>query len=283
MYAYLHDQTLRLINNGYTGIEIAEMIELPPALQKAWHTHGYYGSVSHDVKAIYQRYMGWYDGNPARLWQLPPVEAAQRYVEFMGGADAVVRKARTSVENKDLRWAAEVLDHVVFAEPGHQQARMLLADVLEQLGFGCENGTWRNAYLSGAYELREGSFGTPTVTASPDMLAQLPPHMLFDALAVQVDGPKAADLDLATRWRFPDHNETYRVTLRYGVLTSIQDGARNVTLTVTVPQTALAHLATGDIDAAQARGLTLDGDAATLHQLMNVLDPGDPAFNIIEP
>ncbi|MGH3208422.1 MAG: alkyl/aryl-sulfatase, partial [Trebonia sp.] len=134
LYAYLHDQTLRLLNQGYTGSEIAEQIELPPALQRAWHAHGYYGSVSHNVKAIYQRYMGWYDGNPARLWQHPPQEAAKRYVEFMGGADAVVDKARASVAGGDLRWAAQVLDHVVFAEPGHQAGRALLADVLEQLG-----------------------------------------------------------------------------------------------------------------------------------------------------
>ncbi|MGH2928736.1 MAG: alkyl/aryl-sulfatase, partial [Solirubrobacteraceae bacterium] len=127
LYAYLHDQTLRLINQGYTGTEIAEQIELPPALRRAWHAHGYYGSVSHNVKAIYQRYMGWYDGNPARLWQHPPTEAAKRYVAYMGGADAVVGKARASADDGDLRWAAQVLDHVVFAEPGHQAGRALLA------------------------------------------------------------------------------------------------------------------------------------------------------------
>jgi alkyl sulfatase BDS1-like metallo-beta-lactamase superfamily hydrolase len=161
LYAYLHDQTLRLINQGYTGAEIAELFELPPALRRAWHTRGYYGSVSHNVKAIYQRYLGWYDGNPARLWQHPPQEAAKRYVAFMGGADAVVEKAHACYQDGDLRWAAQVLDHVLFADPGHQAARALLADVLEQLGFGSENGTWRGAYLSGALELRRGNFGTP--------------------------------------------------------------------------------------------------------------------------
>jgi alkyl sulfatase BDS1-like metallo-beta-lactamase superfamily hydrolase len=283
LYAYLHDQTVRLINKGYTGSEIAEMLQLPPALQRSWHTHGYYGSVSHNVKAIYQRYMGWYDGNPARLWQLPPAEAARRYVEFMGGAGSVVDRARKSAEDGDLRWAAQVLDHVVFAEPGHQEGRALLADVLERLGFGSENGTWRNAYLSGAHELREGNFGSPTVTTSPDMLAELPPEMFFDALAVQVDGPKAWDLDLAVGWRFPDHGTTFRTTLRNGVFTYVRDGQGEVTLTVTVPRAALVHLALGDVGAARAAGMVLAGDAAALHQLIGTLDPGDPGFAIIEP
>ena len=283
LYADLHDQTLRMINQGYTGIEIAEQFELPPALERAWHAHGYYGSVSHNVKAIYQRYMGWYDGNPARLWQHPPQEAARRYVEFMGGADAVVEKARASFKDGDLRWAAQVLDHVVFAEPDHQAGRALLADALEQLGFGSENGTWRSAFLSGAIELREGNFGTPTVAASADMLGQLPPELFLDAIAIQVDGPKAWDLDLALRWEFPDHHATYRTTLRNGVFSYTRDGAGDVTLTVTVPRTALGALAAGNVDAASAAGLTLDGDAKVLQQVLGVLQPGDPAFNIIEP
>jgi alkyl sulfatase BDS1-like metallo-beta-lactamase superfamily hydrolase len=282
LYAYLHDQTMRLINQGYTGAEIAEQFQLPPALQRAWHTHGYYGSVSHNVKAIYQRYMGWYDGNPARLWQHPPQEAAKRYVAFMGGADAVVAKARTSYQEGDLRWAAQVLDHVVFAEPGHQPGRALLADVLEQLGFGSENGTWRSAYLSGATELRSGNLGTP-VAAPADLLGQLPPELFFDGLAIQVNGPAAWDLDLAARWVFPDHGATYRTTLRNGVFSYVRDGSGDVTLILTVPRPALAALAAGDPGAALGAGLSLDGDAAALQQVFGVLQPGDPDFNIVEP
>jgi linear primary-alkylsulfatase len=283
MYAYLHDQTLRLLNRGFTGPEIAEMIELPPAMQQAWHAHGYYGSVSHNVKAVYQRYMGWYDGNPARLWQHPPAEAARRYVDFMGGADAVVRKAKRSAADGDLRWAAEVLDRVVFAEPEHSEARSTLADVLEQLGFGCENGTWRSAYLSGAFELRKGNFGTPTVAASTDLLAQLTPGLYFDGVAVQVDGVRAWDLDLAIRWIFPDHDEVYRTTLHNGVFVYVRDGAGPTTLTVTVPKSSLGYLAGGALEAATGAGLVLDGDQGTLEELFAVLDKGDPAFNIIEP
>ena len=282
LYAYLHDQTMRLLNQGYTGAEIAEQFELPPALERAWHAHGYYGSVSHNVKAIYQRYLGWYDGNPARLWPHPPQEAARRYVAFMGGADAVVDKARASYQDGDLRWAAQVLDHVVFAEPDHQAARALLADVLEQLGFGAENGTWRNAYLSGATELRSGNFGTP-IGAPVELLGQLPPELFFDAVAIQVNGPAAWDLDLAARWVFPDHDATYRTTLRNGVFSYVRDGSGDVTLTMIVPRPALAALAAGDPGAALGAGLTLDGDTMALQQVFGVLQPGDPDFNIIEP
>ena len=283
LYAYLHDQTLRLLNQGYTGPEIAEMIELPPALEQAWHTHGYYGSVSHNVKAIYQRYLGWYDGNPARLWQHPPQEKARRYVEFMGGADEVVAKARRSFGEGDLRWAAEVLDHVVFADPGHAAAKSLLADVFEQLGYGSENGTWRCEFLSAAMELRTGNFGTPTAAASADIVSHLSPDMLFGALAVQVDGPKAWNLDLAIRWDLPDHGASYRTTLHNGVLTYVKDSDKPVGLTLTVPAPALAALARGNLDAARSNGLTTSGDESQLATLFSVLQPGDPNFNIVEP
>jgi alkyl sulfatase BDS1-like metallo-beta-lactamase superfamily hydrolase len=283
LYAYLDDETLRLLNQGCTGAEIGEQFVLPRRWSRAWHVHGYYGSVSHNIKAIYQRYLGWHDGNSARLWQHPPQQAAKRYVAFMGGADAVVDKARASYQAGDLRWAAQVLDHVVFAEPGHQAGRALLADVLEQFGFGSENGTWRSAYLSSALELRSGSFGTPTIAASADLLSQLTPELFFDAVAIQVNGPAAWDLDLATRWAFRDHHATYRTALRNGVLGYVRDGSGDVTLTITVPRQALGTLATGDPDGARAAGLTLDGDAASLQQIFGVLLPGDPAFNIVEP
>ena len=139
--------------------EIAEAMVLPPALEAAWHTRGYYGSVSHNVKAIYQRYMGWYDANPANLWQHPPVQRAVRYVAAMGGVDALLTAARGAFEAGDYRWAAELASHLVFAEPDHAPGKELLAATFEQLGFGAENGTWRCAYLSGAHELRHGSFG----------------------------------------------------------------------------------------------------------------------------
>ena len=156
LYAYLHDQTLRLLNQGYTGAEIAEQFQMPPVLENAWHTHGYYGSVSHNVKAIYQRYMGWFDGNPARLWPHPPEALAKRYVDALGGIDRVVELAQKAFDEGDFRWAATLLDHATFADAEYPKVRELYADTLEQLAYGAENATWRNFFLSGATELRDG-------------------------------------------------------------------------------------------------------------------------------
>lgn len=289
LYAYLHDQTLRMLNEGLTGPEIAERMALPPALEHAWHTHGYYGSVSHNVKAIYQRYLGWFDGNPSHLWQHPPVEQAKRYVAYMGGADAVVSRSRASFADGDYRWVAEVLGHVVFAEPGHAAARELLADTYEQLGYGAENGTWRNFYLSGATELRSGPFGTPVSTSAADLLDQLTPEMLFDALAVQVNGPRAWDEDLTIDVVLGDAGSRYRVRLARGVLTHRRvdvttgaDSTRGPDATVTVPHhQQLAMLAGGDAEAMAAAGIVLTGDASAIARLVAVLEPGDPDFAIV--
>ena len=285
LYAYLHDQTLRMMNQGLTGAEIAEAMVLPPALEKAWHTRGYYGSVSHNVKAIYQRYMGWYDGNPAHLWQHPPVEAGRRYVTAMGGADAVVEQARAASEEGDLRWAAEILSHVVFAEPGHGVAQALLADTFEQLGYGSENGTWRSVYLSGATELRHGTFGTPTVTASPDIVANLSPEMLFDAVAVRVDGPRCWDERLTLDVRFSDAPGRYRLQLANGVLTySTADRPDPADARMTLPREALSALAGGaTADALAEAGAQLDGDDTVLTRLFAALDVPDPDFAIVTP
>jgi alkyl sulfatase BDS1-like metallo-beta-lactamase superfamily hydrolase len=288
LYGYLHDQTLRMLNQGMTGIEIAEVFQMPPALENAWHARGYYGSVSHNVKAIYQRYMGWYDGNPANLWKYPPTEVGSRYLRYMGGADAVVAKAREDFAAGDFRWAAEVLSHVVFTDPDHTEARELLADTLEQLGYGAENGTWRSAYLSGAHELRHGSFGTPTVTASPDMFAQLSAEQWFDAFAIRVDGPRAWNENLSIRVDLTDLGQVHRLTLRNGVLShtssaAATDADADVTLTLTMP--ALTALLAGQIPPEEFAdaGIKLDGDADVLGRLLAVLDEPDPDFAIVAP
>ncbi|MFF0343522.1 alkyl/aryl-sulfatase [Kribbella sp. NPDC004875] len=286
LYAYLHDQTLRMLNQGLTGAEIGEQLQLPPALENAWHARGYYGSVSHNVKAIYQRYMGWFNGNPAELWRHPPVEAAKRYVEFMGGTDAVVAKAKVSFDQGDFRWVAEVVNHVVFAEPDHAAARALLADTYEQLGYGSENGTWRNFYLSGATELREGNFGTPAQTAALDIIANLSPSMLFDALAIQINGPRAWDEKLTIDVAFDDLDERYRLSLSNGVLSyssAPQRGAADATLTM--PRAALPVLAQQATDPGQlaAAGVKVTGDSTVLGRLFGLLDAGDPNFSIVTP
>jgi alkyl sulfatase BDS1-like metallo-beta-lactamase superfamily hydrolase len=270
LYGYLHDQTLRLLNQGYNGAEIAEMIQMPPALEASWSTHGYYGSVSHNVKAIYQRYMGWFDGNPARLWPHPPKPLAERYVAAIGGVDRVVELAQEAFDAGDYRWAATLLDHAVFADEDHAAARTLYADTLEQLAYGSENGTWRNFFLSGATELREGNFGTPTSTNAPLILAQLTPEQLFDAVAIRVNGPKAWDLSLAIDVTLSDLGLVY--------VEREPDASTPLGLTLTKPR--LIRLAGGDT---QSEGIEVSGDLEVLTQLLAVLDEADPNFNIVTP
>jgi len=283
MYAYLHDQTLRLLNQGYTGVEIAEMFQMPPALERAWHTHGYYGSVSHNVKAIYQRYMGWFDGNPARLWPHPPEALAPRYVEAMGGIDRVVDFAKTAFDSGDFRWAATLLDHAIFTDSGHAGARALYSDTLEQLAYGAENATWRNFFLSGAMELRDGNFGTAGQVASPTMLSQLTPEQIFDGLAIRVNGPRGWGRDIAIDITFTDTAVNYRLTLRNGVLVHRKAAPDPTTATVTVTlagEMRLLALVLGDFG---APGLELSGDRGALQAFLDVLDAPDPNFNIVTP
>lgn len=286
LYAYVHDQTLRMLNQGFTGPEIAEKMVLPPALDQAWNARGYYGSVSHNVKAVYQRYMGWFDGNPSHLWEHTPEERAKRYVTLLGGTDATVSAAETAFGAGDFRWAAELLNHAVFAEPTHQAARALLADTYEQLGYGAENGTWRNFFLSGTKELRSENFGTPTATASPDVLAQLTPEMLFDALAVQINGPEAWDVRVVIDVVVTDMRKRYRLWLSNGALVysaALQQGEAEVKLTATARElTALAVYGL-DPDALREAGVDIDGDDGALERLGALLDPGDPNFNIVTP
>lgn len=286
LYAYVHDQTLRLLNKGYTGPEIAEMITLPPALDKTWSARGYYGSLSHNVKAIYQRYMGWFDGNPAHLWEHPPVERAKRYVKLAGGAEQILFQAREAFAEGDFRWTAEILNHIVFAEKDNLAAKNLLADTYEQLGYGCENGTWRNFYISGAVELRSGNFGTPTSTAGGDVGSQLTPEMLFDSLAIKIDGPKAWGEKLTVDVILGDIDVRYRLWLSNGALiySKVKQGtAADVTISGTKRQ--LCALAVCGLDPGRLKkaGLDISGDAAALGQLAGLLDMGDGNFNIVTP
>ena len=283
LYAYLHDQTLRQLNQGFTGIEIAETFQMPPALAKAWHAHGYYGSVSHNVKAVYQRYMGWFDGNPARLWPHPPEAIGPRYVEAIGGIDRVVELAQRAFDDGDFRWAATLLDHAVFADDNHAGARALYADTLEQLAYGAENATWRNFFLAGATELRDGNFGTPTQTTSLSLVSQLTPEQIFDSFAISVNGPRAWDLDLAIDVTFSDVATNYRLTLRNGVLVYRKVAADASTTTATVTLANKLRLLTFAAGDATSPGLDVTGDAAALPSLLGVLDKPDPGFDIVTP
>ncbi|MFJ3881613.1 alkyl/aryl-sulfatase [Streptomyces sp. NPDC090077] len=286
LYAYVHDQTLRLLNQGLTPLEIAERIQLPPALERAWHTHGYYGSLSHNTKAVYQRYLGWFDGNPAHLWEHPPVEAARRYVAFMGGPQNVLERARASFAEGDYRWVAQVVNHLVFADPGNAEARSLQADALEQLGYGSENGTWRNFYLMGAHELRHGGVGTPTVAASPDLIATLTLDQVFDSLAVRVNAPACWDKTVTVRWSLDDGR---RITqwLRNGVLSHsshARAAAGQPDVEISLGEADLRAVLIGAVPATElARRAGISGDPAKLTELLDALDAPDPDFAIVTP
>jgi alkyl sulfatase BDS1-like metallo-beta-lactamase superfamily hydrolase len=279
LYAYLHDQTLRLLNQGYTGIEIAEMIQLPPALDKTWNTRGYYGSVSHNVRAIYQHYMGWFDGNPAHLWELPPEPSARKHVAAMGGAAAVLEQAKTALGEDELRWTAQLLNYVVFADPANTEARELLAQTYTRLGHGAENGTWRNFYLQGAKELRGTVQKLQLDVSNPDMASALTIDQVFDSIAIRVNGPKAWDKQITIDWTFTDLKEQKRLTLSNGVLihSKPDDTPADLHLTLTKAQ-LLGLLATQKIEGIQA-----SGDQHALAGLLGVLDSSDPEFAIVTP
>ncbi|MFI0420752.1 alkyl/aryl-sulfatase [Spongiactinospora sp. 9N601] len=280
LYAYIHDQTLRMLNQGMTGAEIAEAIRMPPALEQAWHTHGYYGSVSHNVKAVYQRYLGWFDGNPAHLWEHPPVELARRYLACMGGRDAVLDHARRYIDDGDLRFAASLLNHAVFADEHDRQAREMLAEVYTRLGQGAENGTWRNFYLVGALELTGDVVPANLDTTSPEMIAALTIEQVFDSLAIRVDGPKAWNESLAIDWHLTDLDQRHRTTLSNGALIHQADPPpRPVDLTLTLTKQQLLGLLTGQ----SADGIEHEGDMDFLGRLITVLEDPDPAFAIVTP
>jgi alkyl sulfatase BDS1-like metallo-beta-lactamase superfamily hydrolase len=286
LYGYIHDQALRLMNKGYIASEIAEMLEFPPELEQEWHCRGYYGSLNHNLKAVYQRYLGWFDGNPAHLWPYPPEAAAERYVALAGGAEALLVHAREAFERGDYRWVVELVNHLVFAQPDNQQARELQGQALEQLAYGSENATWRNFFLMGARELREGVAGT-AARVPPDFLASLSDAQLFDGLAIQLDGPRAGDRRIALHWRFTDTSNEYSLTVQHGVLNH-RRGAPSDTpdAVVSIERSALNEVigGTSSLEEVVAAGrLTVDGDQAKLGELLGLLDPPDPNFAIVTP
>ncbi len=289
-YQYLHDQTLRLINHGLTPMEIAETLtELPPALERKWYLRGYYGSISHGVRAIYQKYLGYYDGNPAHLDPHQPTAAGERYVALAGGADALLDHARAAFDEGDYRWVAEVVNHLVFADPQNRAARELQADALEQLGYQSENGTWRSLYLSGAHELRNGVFhGAELSVATPDTIRAMTPDLYFDYLGIRVDGTRAAALGTRTLdWVFTDLDARYAVTLRNGALTYRRGRhADGSDATVTLAKASLDRVTLGEAtfdEAIREGAITVTGEPSALTDLLGVLDTFELMFNVVEP
>jgi alkyl sulfatase BDS1-like metallo-beta-lactamase superfamily hydrolase len=287
LYKFLHDQTVRLMNHGYKAAEIAERLTLPKSLASTWHTRGYYGTLSHNAKAVYQRYIGWYDAHPAHLNPLPPVERGQKYVEYMGGPKAVIARAREDFAKGEYRFVAEAMSHVVFADPLNAEARELGADALEQLGYGAESATWRNAYLLGALELRQGPPPVAVRDVSPDLVRNMSLDHFFDYLGVRLNAEKAEGRRLVVNWVFRDIGRSYVLTLENCALTYRTDRERaDADATVALERSVLNRLVLREVTFAEAveRGLVaLEGDAARVAELFGLLDSFSLMFEVVEP
>jgi alkyl sulfatase BDS1-like metallo-beta-lactamase superfamily hydrolase len=288
LYKFAHDQTVRLMNHGLTAAEIAETIRLPKSLEEAWHGRGYYGHIRHNVKAIYQKYLGWYDANPVNLDPLPPVESGRKYVEYMGGADAILARARKDFDNGEFRFVAQALSHLVFAEPDNAAARALLADTFEQLGYAAESATWRNAYLFGAQELRQGMPKVPSRPPMPrETLAALRTEQIWDVLGIRLNGPKAEGKRIVLNWSFSDTGERFVLNLENCALTyaaGVQ--ADNADASFTLARATLDEVIakqTSFPEAVAAGKVKLAGNPMRLAELMGLMDEFPRMFEIVEP
>jgi alkyl sulfatase BDS1-like metallo-beta-lactamase superfamily hydrolase len=287
-YRYINDQTLRLANHGHTPTEIGELIELPATLAHDWNLRGYYGTVNHNVKATYVKYLGWFDGNPANLHTLPPEQAAKRYVEFMGGAEKVLAKARAAFVEGEYRWVAEVVNHVVFADPTNTQARELQARTFEQMGYQAESGSWRGHFLTGAQELRHGTPDLPFPgTATPDSVRAMSLPLLLNYLAMRVNGPQAGDKQITLNFAFSDTGEKAVLELRNGSLShSLDRTDPDADATVELTRESLNGVIMGEADLveeAKSGKIVVKPDTAPLAALVELLDTFDIWFNVVEP
>jgi alkyl sulfatase BDS1-like metallo-beta-lactamase superfamily hydrolase len=288
MYAYMHDQTVRLMNKGYTPTQIADQLRtLPPNLANKWYARGYYGTLSYNVRAVYQRYLGFWDGNPANLNPLPPVEGARKTIEWMGGADAVLARAKDAYAKGEYRWVAQIANQLVFAQPDNADARHLEADALEQLGYQDESGPWRNIYLTGAQELRDGVAPRTPRTAGADVVRAMTPDMLFTYMSVRLNADKIGDQQAVINWNFTDTGGKYAMTLRNRVLTVVpQYSAAKADVTVTLPKLMLAALGAGVISVDQAvkdGKIKVEGDAGKVATILGSLDSFTPDYPIVTP
>jgi alkyl sulfatase BDS1-like metallo-beta-lactamase superfamily hydrolase len=284
-YKYIHDQALRLANKGLTPLEAAELIELPTELDAGWENHGYHGTVHHDVRAVYTKELGMWDGDPVSLHPHTPVDSAQRYVDFIG-ADAILAEGRRAFEAADYRWVAELLHKLVFAQPDNQEARELQADAYEQMGYQAEGPQWRGVFLCAARELRDGVQPAPFTTASEDTILGMPVDIFFDFVGVHVKGPEASTIDLRIDLTFTDLDETWTMWVKRGVLNARKGASGQAQLRVAGPKGALVGVLLQPASAVQlAAGghITLDGDESVLETLGRVLDTFDPNFNIVTP
>lgn len=288
MYKYINDQSLRLLNHGYTPLEIAETLRMPASQEKEWSSRGYYGTLSHNAKSVYQKYLGWYDANPANLNPLPPAEAGKKYVEYMGGADALLQRSRADFSKGEYRWVATAMNHLVFADPTNRAARELGADALEQLGYQAEAGTWRNAYLYGAQELRNGIMKLPSISSlNPDTLKAVTLELFFDFMGVQINGPKAEGKTLVLNWNFTDVKQQFVLNLENSALTyqtDKQSPKADATVTLTRETMDLITLKQLSFpDALKGGQVKVEGNPAKLIELLRMLDNFNPMFEVVEP
>jgi alkyl sulfatase BDS1-like metallo-beta-lactamase superfamily hydrolase len=289
LYKHIHDQTLRYMNRGWRPAEIAEVVALPPGLAERWSVRGYYGTVSHNVKAVYQRYLSWYDANPCNLHPLPPAPAARKFVEYMGGAEAVIARAKADFAKGEFRWVAQVMKEVVYAQPDNIAARALCADALEQMGYQAESATWRNAFLYGAMELRHGVFKLPARgLMSADTLAGLSSDIFFDAMAIRLDPAKAKGQDMVVNWHFTDRAEKLALTLKHCTLTHrLGAWSDAAAASVTTTRATLDAVILGRVnmaDALASGAIGIDGDPSRLAVLFGILDqPTGMMFDVLTP
>ena len=287
-YKYINDQSIRLANSGYDMVEAAEMIKLPKSLQSEWGLRGYYGTTNHNVKAAVDKQFGWYNGNPATLHPLPRVDAAKRYVEYMGGADAILTKAKADFDKGDYRWVMQVLMQVVYADPGNMVARNLMADASEQLGYQSEAGTWRGWYMSAAKDLREGVKPMQVaVFASPDTVSAMPLELFFDYLSIRLNGPKAEGKIIKLNLNLPDTKDKYLLVVQYGVLQYHKgQQAKDADASLTMNRDTLNQIIGGGLKVEQ--GITsgkikLDGDSKKFEEFVSLLDTFDPWYQVVMP
>lgn len=282
IYKFIHDQTLHYMNQGYTSTEVAAMLTLPEKLEKVWYTRPYYGTLAHNAKAVYQKYLGWYDANPVNLNPLPPSDTAKKLVEYLGSTDAVLRKARKDFEKGDYQWVAQITKELVFADPSNQKARNLCADALEQLGYQAESGAWRNAYLMGAAELRKGNLSGLARTANGlgSAMKEMTVDMLLDYIAILTDANAAQNDDVTLNLIVTDVNEKFYVTRKNGILLSYSGENRpDAQATVTCKRLQLLALMQGQ----QAGQVQVSGDVTALKRLLAYASKFEKTFNVIEP
>ena len=284
-YRYLHDQTVRLMNRGETAVEIAEAIKQPPALGKDWYNHGYYGTYNHNSKAIYQFYLGWYDAVPANLNPLPPVPRAVHYVAAIGGAKKMIALARRAMAAGDYRWSSDLLNQLVFAEPGNPQARALLADSYEQQGYQAESAIWRNQFLSAARDLREGAPNRAMSTQSADLISAIPTQTLLDSVATRFDPAKLGGRQLAINLVLPERKENAGIEAGRTTMIGRMAPLAKPDATITGPRRLLLGLVFLKLPLAQleAAGLKIGGDRSAVEAWVYSLDPLPGSFNIAEP